>query len=61
MKDAYHKLCDETQRNTAIMNIEYVRKEVMKERKKLINKGVSLLSMMLSNIKLFSYLIDERS
>lgn len=40
LKDAYQKLCDEGQRNTIIMNIEHVRSEVMKERRKLINKGV---------------------
>lgn len=42
LKDAYQKLCDDSQRNTIILNIDHVRSEVMKERRKLISKGVSI-------------------
>ena len=40
LKNAYHKLMDEKQRNVVIMNIEFVEKETRKERKRLLNKGV---------------------
>ena len=41
LKDAYLKLCDKDQRETIIMNIEHIRNEVRKDRKRLISKGVS--------------------
>ena len=40
MKTAYQKLCDEKEKNVVIINIEHITEEVMKERKRLLNKGV---------------------
>ena len=40
VKKAYQKLCEEDQRKTVIMNIEFVKAEVLKERRRLLNKGV---------------------
>ena len=44
VKTAYQKLMDPDQRRVIIMNVEYVRQEVLKERKKLITKGVRKLT-----------------
>ena len=44
LKTAYHKLMDEKQRNVVLMNIEFVEKEVKKERRRLLGKGVRLVS-----------------
>lgn len=44
VKSAYQKLCDEKEKNVVIINIEHITDEVNKERKKQIQKGVSLLS-----------------
>jgi hypothetical protein len=40
LKTAYHKLMDEKQKHVVIMNLEFVEKEVKKERKRLLGKGV---------------------
>lgn len=40
VKIAYQKLCDLDQKKTIIMNIDYVKKEATKERKRLLNKGM---------------------
>ena len=40
VKKAYQKLCDADQKATVIRNIEFVKEEVMKERRRLMNKGV---------------------
>ena len=40
VKTAYQKLCDEKERNVVVINIEHITEEVMKERKRLLNKGV---------------------
>ena len=41
VKTAYQKLCDEKEKNVVVINIEHITEEVMKERKRLLNKGVS--------------------
>lgn len=43
VKNAYAKLMDENQKKAILMNIEHVEKEVVRERKKLVSKGVRLL------------------
>ena len=40
VKSAYHKLTDEKQRSVIIDNIEHVKNELDKERRRLISKGV---------------------
>ena len=40
VKKAYQKLCDPDQKTTVIRNIQFVKGEVSKERRRLINKGV---------------------
>ena len=41
IKTAYQKLCDEKEKNVVVMNIEHIKEEVAKERRKLVAKGVS--------------------
>jgi hypothetical protein len=41
VKKAYHTLCDEKQRDITVLNIKHVKDEYMKERRKLLSKGVS--------------------
>ena len=41
VKGAYLKLQDEAQKKVIIMNIEYVKTETMKDRRRLISKGVN--------------------
>ncbi len=43
VKDAYAKLCDETQKKTIVLHAEAVIDEVKKERRKLVQRGVSKL------------------
>lgn len=45
LKNAYHKLMDEKQKSVILMTIEHVEKEVKKERKRLIAKGVEEQSL----------------
>ena len=40
IKTAYQKLCDEKEKNVVVMNIEHIKEEVAKERRKLVAKGV---------------------
>ena len=44
VKNAYMKLTDEAQRKTIKLHIENVRDDFRKERRRLINKGVSHLA-----------------
>lgn len=41
VKRTYTTLCDDQQKASILMNIEFVENEFIKERKKLISKGVS--------------------
>ena len=57
VKTAYQKLCDEKEKNVVVINIEHITEEVMKERKRLLNKGVSgamLCMSMLSYVLKYS-------
>lgn len=52
VKEAYEKLMDADQRKTTIMHVENVTSELKKERKRLLNAGVSI------NIYYTYYIVD---